>query len=74
MFCDFDDLELPDHSTFCRFRHYLEERGLLSPLLREINDQPGVLNLKVEKAGQAVVDAGIIESEFSQRLGRFASG
>lgn len=62
VFCDFDDMELPDHSTRCRFRDYLEESGLLSPLLREINDQLGALNLKVEKASTAVVDASIIES------------
>ena len=30
---------VPDHSTFWRFRHTLEQRSLLKPLLSEINDR-----------------------------------
>ena len=62
VFCDFDDLELPDHSTLCRFRNWLIRHQLLNTLLNEINGQLEGQQLKVNKAALAVVDASIIET------------
>jgi len=51
---------VPDHTTICRFRNILIEKGLLQPLLDEVNGQ-------MEKQGKLVkkgvaVDASIISS------------
>ena len=62
VFCDFDDMELPDHSTLCRYRQWLMKGDLLKRLMREINSQLEVQNLKISNASVAVVDASIVES------------
>lgn len=62
VFCDFDDMELPDHSTLCRYRHWLMKKDRLPRLLSEVNRQLEQNHLKVSKAKVAVVDASIIES------------
>ena len=54
--------EIPDSSTFCRFRNKLIARNLDQKLFREINFQLEKLGLKLEKANCAIVDATIIES------------
>jgi len=54
--------ELPDASTFCRFRNKLIERNLDKKLFKEINFQIEKLGLKLEKAQCAIVDATLIES------------
>jgi transposase, IS5 family len=62
-FCGFDiNGDIPDHSTICRFRNKLIEKGLLERLLGEVNDQLVGLGLKVEKTNLAILDATIIES------------
>jgi len=67
VFCDFDDLEQPDHSTLCRFRQWLMKGDRLRLLLNEVNAQLGQKQLKVSKANVAVVDASIIESAGAAR-------
>lgn len=62
LFCGFDDLETPDHSTLCRYRNWLAEEGLLSELLSLVNQQLSAKGLKVEKTTAAVLDATIIET------------
>jgi len=62
VFCDFDDTELPDHSTLCRYRHWLMQAGRLHDLLAQINTQLEAHQLKIKHAQVAVVDASIIES------------
>ncbi len=62
VFCDFDDMELPDHSTLCRYRQWLIKNNILEALLREINAQLEAQNLKINQAQMAIVDASIIES------------
>jgi IS5 family transposase len=54
--------ELPDASTFCRFRNKLIERNLEKRLFKEINQQLEQLGLKLETANCAIVDATLIES------------
>ena len=54
--------EIPDTSTFCRFRNKLIERNLDERLFREINSQIEKIGLKLEKAQCAIVDATIVES------------
>ena len=54
--------EIPDASTFCRFRNKLIERNLDQRLFREINSQIEKIGLKLEKAQCAIVDATIVES------------
>ena len=54
--------EIPDASTFCRFRNKLIEKNLDVKLFREINSQIEKIGLKLEKAKCAIVDATIIES------------
>jgi len=54
--------EIPDASTFCRFRNKLIERNLDERLFREINSQIEKIGLKLEKAQCAIVDATIVES------------
>ena len=62
VFCDFDDMELPDHSTLCRYRQWLMKGNLLEQLMKAINRQLEQQNLKISNATVAVVDASIIES------------
>lgn len=47
VFCDFDDMELPDHSTLCRYRQWLMKGDLLKRLMAEINRQLQHQNLKI---------------------------
>lgn len=54
--------ELPNASTFCRFRNKLIERNLEKRLFKEINQQLEQLGLKLETANCAIVDATLIES------------
>lgn len=54
--------ELPNASTFCRFRNKLIERNLEKKLFKEINQQLEQLGLKLESANCAIVDATLIES------------
>jgi IS5 family transposase len=54
--------EIPDASTFCRFRNKLIERNLDERLFREVNSQIEKIGLKLEKAQCAIVDATIVES------------
>lgn len=62
-FCGFDiNGDIPDHSTICRFRNNLIEKGLLEKLLDEVNTQLVNLGLKVERTNLAILDATIIES------------
>lgn len=62
-FCGFDiNGDIPDHSTICRFRNKLIQKGLLEKLLDEVNTQLVGLGLKVEKTNLAILDATIIES------------
>ena len=62
-FCGFelDDL-VPDHSSLNRFRNKLIQRKLEEKLLAEVNRQLEKLELKVEKAEAAIIDATVIES------------
>jgi len=62
-FCGFelDDL-VPDHSSLNRFRNKLIQRKLEEKLLTEVNRQLEKLELKVEKAEAAIIDATVIES------------
>lgn len=59
--------ELPDASTFCRFRNKLIERNLEKRLFKEINNQLEQLGLKLETAQCAIVDATLIESSSRPR-------
>ncbi|MCP2041975.1 IS5 family transposase [Neisseria sp. HSC-16F19] len=62
LFCRFDGLNMPDHSTLCRFRNWLAQDNTLAMLLDEINRQLADKQLKVEKAEAAVIDATIIQT------------
>jgi IS5 family transposase len=53
---------LPDETTFCRFRNKLIKQGKLDLLLNEINAQLESAGLKVKSADTAIVDATIIKS------------
>lgn len=54
------DDETPDHTTICRFRNLLLQKGLMKKLLDEINKQLEVQG-KLVKTG-CIVDASIISS------------
>lgn len=60
--------DVPDHSTICRFRNLLIEKGLDKVLFDEINRQLEERGLKVERARGAVIDATIIESASRPRV------
>lgn len=62
VFCDFDDMELPDETTLNRFRNWLIRSGQLNVLLSMVNDQLTERGLKIKEASQALVDASIIDS------------
>ena len=62
LFCRFDGLNIPDHSTLCRFRNRLGQDNTPAMLLDEINRQPAAKKLKAEKAEAAVIDAAIIRT------------
>jgi len=46
--------EVPDHSTFCRFRNILIDQGLDKVLFEEINEQLESMNIKVKQAKCAI--------------------
>jgi IS5 family transposase len=54
--------EVPDETTFCRFRGLLNEKGLWQSLLDEVNHQLQSQNLQVKPAQAAIVDATLISS------------
>ena len=68
IFCGFDDMDVPDHSTLCRYRNWLAEEGLLDKLLVLINQQLSEKGLKVAKAQTAVVDATIIQTAGRKKM------
>jgi len=55
-------IDVPDHTTFCRFRNRLAELKLRDGLLREVNRQLEEAGLKVKESQGAIIDATIIES------------
>lgn len=55
-------VDVPDHSTICRFRCQLIEKGTLPLILESINKDLEAKGLKVEKSKGAIVDATIIQS------------
>ena len=61
-FCGFDEVDLPDHSTLCRFRNWPAQDDTLARLLELINCQLTQKGLKIEKAPAAVIDATIIQT------------
>lgn len=67
LFCRFDGLNMPDHTTLCRFRNWLGQDNTLAMLLDEINRQLADKQLKVEKAAAAVIDATIIQTAGSKQ-------
>lgn len=62
IFCEFDDMDVPDFTTLNRFRNWLVSEELLQALLNLINEQLEAKGLKVAHAQFAVFDASIIES------------
>lgn len=54
--------DIPDETTFCRFRNKLVARGKFEKLLNEVNKQLESHGLKVKNADEAIVDATIITS------------
>lgn len=62
LFCGFDEMHIPDHSTLCRYRNWLAQNHLLDELLRLINRELANKDLKVKNAPSAVIDATIIET------------
>lgn len=67
-FCEFELHEtVPDYSSLNRFRNKLIQRKLDEKLFNEINRQLEILDLKVQKAQAAIIDATIIESRARPR-------
>lgn len=62
LFCGFDELNTPDHSTLCRYRNWLAQNNLLAELLDLINRQLTDKGLKIQHATAAVIDATIIQT------------
>lgn len=54
--------QLPDETTFCRFRNKLVEQKKYEKLLKEINRQLEKHNVKVKNASIAIVDATLIDA------------
>ena len=54
--------EIPDETTFCRFRNKLVSSGKFEKLLQEVNKHLQSHGLKVKNADEAIVDATIITS------------
>ncbi len=67
LFCRFDELSIPEHSTLCRYRNWLAQDNTLAELLELINRQLTEKGLKVEKASAAVIDATIIQTVGSKQ-------
>ena len=66
LFCGFDELNIPDHSTLNRFRNWLMTDNTLEELISLINQQLSENNLKVKKA-QAETFAKLVILNFSQK-------
>lgn len=63
LFCNFDfQGDLPDHTTFCRFRQRLIDKELDQKIFSLINIMLEAQNIKVKESEGAVLDATIIES------------
>lgn len=62
LFCDFDDTELPDETTLCRYRNWIVKSELMPQLLELVNQQLQKHQLQVKQAQTAIVDASIIPS------------
>lgn len=62
LFCDFDDSELPDETTLCRYRNWLVKSDLMPQLLELVNQQLQHHQLQIKQAQTAIVDASIIPS------------
>ena len=62
LFCDFDDTEIPDETTLCRYRNWLNQSDLLPKLLELVNQQLQKHHLQVKQAQTAIADASIIPS------------
>lgn len=58
---------LPDETTFCRFRNKLVKQNKFDSLFNEVNRQLEELGLKVKSADVAIVDATIISSNARPR-------
>ena len=58
---------LPDETTFCRFRNKLVKQNKFDALFKEVNLQLEALGLKVKSADVAIVDATIISSNARPR-------
>lgn len=58
---------LPDETTFCRFRNKLVKQNKFDALFNEVNRQLEVLGLKVKSAEVAIVDATIISANARPR-------
>lgn len=54
---------IPDHSTFWRFRQQLEKRGLMEPILGEINQQLIEQGLYIKSGTVSIVGASVIEAK-----------
>lgn len=54
--------DVPDHTTFCRFRNLLCHLKLWDGLLREVNRQLEEAGFKVKESQGAIIDATIITS------------
>jgi IS5 family transposase len=61
-FCDFEETEIPDHSTLCRYRQWLIQSKQLDYLLNLINEELASQHLKINHASTAIVDASVIQS------------
>jgi len=59
--------DVPDETTFCRFRNKLVACGKYDKLLNEVNRQLEAHGLKVKHADEAIVDATIIHSDARPR-------
>ena len=58
---------LPDETTFCRFRNKLVKQNKFEALFNEVNRKLEELGLKVKSADVAIVDATIISSNARPR-------
>ncbi|MBF0542732.1 MAG: transposase [Nitrospirae bacterium] len=63
VFTGFDINEtLPDETTICRYKNVLIKLGIDKVVFNEINKELERLELKVERASGAVIDATIVKS------------
>ncbi len=54
---------IPDHTTFWRFRNLLEDMGLYEPLLEEVNLQLGDRGLIIRSGEISIIDASVIQAK-----------